>query len=114
MAIEKIYAHLNCSNLDLSIRWFEQLFDRAPDARPMDGLAEWHYGHDTGMQLFEDNANAGHGTLTLIVSGLRQEHARLADGELQPGRVEASDSISLLRLRDPDGNLIVLAQPGRA
>ncbi|MEZ5779527.1 MAG: VOC family protein [Paracoccaceae bacterium] len=114
MALEKIYAQLACSDLAESADWFARLFDREPDARPMDGLAEWHHGESAGFQLFRETGNAGKGTLTLIVRHLRDEHARLASSGLDPGKVEAADTTSLIRLRDPDGNLVVLAQQGRA
>ena len=80
----------------------------------MAGLVEWHHGADAGMQLWQDAANAGHGTLTLLVSGIAEEHARLLAAGLEPGAVEPGDKISLIRLRDPDKNLVVLAQAGRA
>lgn len=114
MSIEKVYAQLSCSDLEKSLVWFERLFGREPDARPMDGLAEWHHESTAGLQLFEDPSNAGGGTLTLIVSDLRNEHSRLAGAGLQPSAIEPADTTSLVRLRDPDGNLVVLAQPGRA
>ena len=111
MAVQRIYAHLSCSDLAASLPWFEALFAREPDARPMDGLAEWHHRDAAGLQLFENPADAGRGTLTLIVEGLRDEHARLEKAGLRPGEVEAGDATSLVRLRDPDENLVVLAQP---
>jgi len=113
MAIETLYAQIACSDLARSSVWFGRLLGRAPDARPMKGLAEWRHGADAGLQLFENAAHAGHGTLTLIVSGLREERARLEKAGLAPGEVEAADTNSLVRLRDPDGNLVVLAEPGR-
>ncbi len=111
MQLVKIYAHLSCSDLNKSIGWFATLFGRAPDERPMAGLVEWHHRGEAGFQLFEDASNAGHSTLTLIVSALGEEHARLLDAGLEPGNVETADSVSLLRLRDPDKNLVVLAEP---
>jgi catechol 2,3-dioxygenase-like lactoylglutathione lyase family enzyme len=75
----------------------------------MPGLAEWHHREGAGLQLFENPEHAGHGTLTLIVSALPAERARLA--ALSPGEIEPADYVSLIRLRDPDGNLIVLAEP---
>jgi catechol 2,3-dioxygenase-like lactoylglutathione lyase family enzyme len=113
-ALDKVYAHLSCSDLNRSIDWYGKLFDRKPDARPMGGLAEWHHGKNAGFQLFEEPSNAGYGTLTLIVTGLREEHIRLGAVGLEPSDVELADTVSLIRLRDPDGNLVVLAQPGRA
>ena len=43
MSIDKIYAHVSCSDLDRSTIWFEKLFGRPPDARQMAGLVEWHH-----------------------------------------------------------------------
>jgi hypothetical protein len=114
MAIEKIFAHVSCSNLENSKQWYAKLFGRAADAEPMQHLAEWHHGDSAGMQLFEDASAAGKSTVTLIVSGLREEHQRLNSGGLQPPDIESGEKVSVLRLRDPDGNLVVLAQPGRA
>jgi catechol 2,3-dioxygenase-like lactoylglutathione lyase family enzyme len=111
MPIRKIYAHLSCSDLGESIDWFTRLFGRAPDSRPMAGLAEWHHHANAGFQLFENSKDAGHSTLTLIVDGLRYEYERLAGAGLNPGEIEAADTVSLIRLRDPDDNLIVFASP---
>ena len=80
----------------------------------MAGLAEWHHGKQAGFQLFESTAHAGHGTLTLIVGAVRAEHERVASIGLDPGEVETADYTTIVRLKDPDGNLVVLAQPGRA
>lgn len=113
MAIETLYAQIACADLNRSLIWFGRLFGRAPDARPMKGLAEWRHGPTAGPQLFENAADAGHGALTLVVSGLREEPARLAEAGLAPGEVEAADSNSLVKLSDPDGNPVVLAEPGR-
>lgn len=114
MRLSKIYAQLSCSDLERSAIWFSKLFEREPEARPMPGLAEWHHGHEAGFQLFENKDNAGHGTLTLIVESIRDEQKRLTDAGFEPGDVEAADYTTILRLNDPDGNLVVLAQPGKA
>jgi hypothetical protein len=105
-----IFAQLSCSNLSASIAWFEKLFGRAPDLRPMKGLAEWHHGESAGLQLFENAEHAGHGTLTLVVDDLESEHGRLASAGLRPSAIEPATFTSLVRLRDLDHNLIVLAQ----
>jgi hypothetical protein len=111
MPIRAIYAHLSCVSLANSAAWFAKLFGRPPDARPMAGLVEWHLGHAAGLQLFEDPTNSGHGTLTLLVDGLWDEHERLSAAHLNPGDAEEADTVSLIRLRDPDGNLVVFAEP---
>ena len=114
MALHKIYAHISCSDLERSRAWFEKLFGRAPDGSPMKGLVEWHHGDSAGFQLFEQPEKAGGHTLTLGVTALRDEHARVSGSGLAPGPVESADKVSVVRLQDPDGNLVVLAQPGRA
>ncbi|HEY2038150.1 MAG TPA: VOC family protein [Edaphobacter sp.] len=114
MAIEKIFAHVSCINLERSKQWYAQLFGRAADAEPMQQLAEWHHGSNAGMQLFEDAKSAGKSTLTLIVGALGEEHKRLQALGLNAGAIESGDTVSVLRMNDPDGNLVVLAQPGRA
>ncbi len=113
MALRKIYAHLSCAHHAASVRWFEKLFGRAPDATPMAGLAEWHHGDSAGFQLFENAVDAGHGTLTLFVHGLNDEKIRLTEAGLETGDVEIATTTRQLLLRDPDGNLVVVAEPTR-
>ncbi|TZG25073.1 VOC family protein [Sphingomonas montanisoli] len=112
MTLTAIFANISCSDLKRSAAWFTTLFDRGPDATPMPGLAEWHHGDTSGFQLFENADNAGRCTLTLIVSDVRAERDRVA--ALNPGEIETADYTTITRLHDPDGNLVVLAQPGTA
>ncbi len=81
-------------------KWFITVFGRGPDAQPMTGLTEWHHGDQGGFQLFANKQNAGHGTLTLIVSAVR-EHARLTQAGLKPGDVQAADYTTNAGLQDP-------------
>ncbi|WP_368649617.1 VOC family protein [Brucella intermedia] len=111
MVLTTIVAQLSCSELERSTEWFATIFDRNPDARPMQGLAEWHHGPSAGFQLYQNPTDAGHGALTLIVGDVRAEHARLSFDGIRPGNIEAADYMMILRLRDPDRNLVVLAQP---
>ncbi|WP_324752520.1 hypothetical protein [Roseovarius sp. Pro17] len=110
MKIEKIYAQIVCSEHVASTGWYRSLFARDSDATPMAGLAEWHHGESVGLQLFEDASKAGQQTLTLMVGGLYGEKARLEDAGLYPREIEPADTASLVRLSDPDGNVVVLAQ----
>jgi hypothetical protein len=81
---------------------------REPDATPMERLAEWHHGDGSGFQLYENPPDAGKGTVTLIVSKLEDERERIA--MLKPSEIERADYVNLIRLRDPDRNLVVLAE----
>ena len=111
MPIKTIYAHIACSDLSNSTEWYAKLFGRKPDALPMPGLAEWHYGEAAGIQLFEEKPHAGASTLTLGVTDLDGEHARFEKNGLQPGDLEDAKQFKIFRTRDPDGNLVVLAGP---
>lgn len=109
MSIATIFAHVSCSNLETSIAWYEKLFGMPPLRRPMPGLAEWQFTASAEVQLYEEKEHAGHSTLTLGVLPLEPERKRLEAAGLAPGPIEAADDFFILRLRDPDGNLVVLA-----
>lgn len=109
MSIKTIFAHVSCSDLEASVRWYEKLFDRAPDRRPMKGLAEWQFTESAEVQLFEDEQHAGASTLTLGVLPLEPEQKRLVAAGIATGPIEEADDFWIMRLRDPDQNLIVFA-----
>lgn len=113
MGIRTIFAHVSCSDLETSIRWYETLFGKPPTRRPMDGLAEWHFTDSAEVQLFEDATHAGASTLTLGVLPLQPEHDRLAATGLHPEPIEEARHFFIMRLRDPDQNLVVLASAER-
>ena len=114
MNLRRTYAHVSCSDLGRSGEWYATLFGRPADQAPMDGLREWLHGDSAGLQLFENPDDAGHNCLTLVVEGLENERQRMFDDGLEPGDVEPATSVSIVRLRDPDGNLVVLAEPHQA
>ena len=94
--------------------WYEKLFGKPPTRSPMPGLAEWHHSASAELQLHENKVNAGRSTLTLGVLRMEPEHRRLVDAGLNPGPIEQADDSFITRLRDPDGNLVVLASAKRA
>lgn len=114
MAILKIFAQLTCSDLEASSAWYRTLFGRIHDADPMDGLKEWHHGDGAGFQLVSNSDQAGRGSMTLIVSGLADEHERLANAGFKTTKPISGDFASFARIEDPDGNIIVLAEPKTA
>lgn len=104
-----ILAQVNCADMLESTRWYEALFGRPPDARPMDGLVEWHHGAG-GLQLYRNDANAGHSSVTLIVTNITDASKGLMTDGFPTGEVEAGDHASFMRLHDPDNNLVVLTR----
>tara|TARA_R110002073_G_scaffold80260_8_gene193456 strand:+ start:10888 stop:11232 length:345 start_codon:yes stop_codon:yes gene_type:complete len=111
MNIGKILAHISCSDLAQSSDWYSRLFGRQHDVSPMDTLHEWHHGQNTGLQLFLNAKAAGKSTVTLVVSDLDANRQLFVDHQLEPGEIEEGDSARFVRLYDPDGNLVVIAQP---
>lgn len=114
MGIETIFAQVSCTNLKVSIAWYEKLFGRPPLRQPMPGLAEWQFRDTAEVQLFEAAEHAGHSTLTLGVIPLEPERQRLTDAGLAPGEIEEAKHFYIMRMRDPDHNLIVFASAKRA
>lgn len=110
MSLVAIFANVSCADLERSVAWYSAVFGRDPDERPMAGLAEWHE-KSAGFQLHEDGEKAGRSTLTLIVSGLDNERERLEKANLRPGQIEDADYTRIVRLSDPDDNLVVFAEP---
>ncbi|MDR5654668.1 VOC family protein [Ruixingdingia sedimenti] len=111
MPIEKIYAQLNCTDMERSAAWLTKLFGRPADAAPMDGLNEWHHADNAGVQLVRNSADAGCGYLTLIVGDIEAELARLNEADIKTEKVTVGDIAKISQLVDPDGNTVVLAQP---
>ena len=109
MGIATIFAHVSCSDIEASSAWYEKLFGRAPVRRPMPKLVEWQFTDSAEVQLYEQKEHAGHSVLTLGVLPLEPERKRLQQAGLKPDPIEETDGYFIMRIRDPDGNLVVLA-----
>src|ERR1700755_568121 len=109
MSISTIFANVSCSDLETSIRWYEKLFASPPARRPMPKLAEWHLTDSAELQLYESREHAGHSTLTLGVLPLEPERTRLIAAGLDCGPIEQAEHFYIMRMRDPDQHLVVLA-----
>jgi hypothetical protein len=75
MAIEKVLAGVAVYDFDSARGWYGRLLGRAPDAEPMEGLAEWHPSEHGGIQLLEDGERAGSSLVTVVVDGLDERLA---------------------------------------
>ncbi len=109
MGIETIFAQVSCSNLENSVVWYTKLFGKPPMRRPMPGLAEWQFTQSAEVQLYEQKENAGHSVLTIGVLPLEAERARLQEAGLDIGPIEEAKDFFIMRIRDPDKNLVVFA-----
>ena len=108
MTINRLLAQMTVSDLDRAVEWYARVFGREPDARPMDGLVEWHLGDAFGIQVWLDPERAGHSAMVLDESDLEGRAAALDAAGLPfegPREVTASRIVQLV---DPDGNQIVI------
>ena len=106
MEIDGVLANVTVRDLERSLRWYGRLFGREPDARPMEGLAEWHLASGSGVQVWAEPDRAGRSTMVLRDRDLdaRAEHLRSAG---IPARPEPASASRIIRLEDPDGNRVV-------
>ena len=109
MTIVGVLAQATVRDLAKAEHWYRRLFDRVPDARPMDGLVEWHLGDGFGVQVFAERERAGRSTIVLPVDDLDGEAGRLREAGLGEGAPQPATGFRILPLKDPDGNRVVLA-----
>ncbi len=98
------------SSTDAETR-YAKLFGRAPDARPMAGLLEWHLADSFGVQVWAEPARAGHSTMVLDESELDDVAARLDRAGIAHPPPQDASSLRVLVIDDPDGNRIVFTGP---
>lgn len=106
--IHGVYANCTVSDLSRAERWYSRLLDREPDARPMEGLLEWHLGDATGLQVWSEPDRAGQSTAVLAETDLDAAAGRLTAAGVDHGGPEPGGGTRILQLADPDGNRVVL------
>lgn len=106
--IDRGLAQATVTDLARAEEWYTRLFGRGPDARPMPGLIEWHFGA-FGVQVFEEAPRAGHSSVVLGETDLDAAATRIAGAGLDHGGIQPGGGARILPLEDPDGNRVVLA-----
>jgi predicted enzyme related to lactoylglutathione lyase len=102
---------LHVADFEANISWYERLFDREPDRRPMDGDVEWQLAPSGGLQLYRNPDGAVATTVILGVDDLKAQLAELSRRGLTAEPYEVGPGRYLLaELHDPAGNTIILSQ----
>lgn len=101
-------AQATVSELSTSERWYRQVFGAPPDARPMDGLLEWHFGARHGVQVHRDPSRAGGCTVVVGESDIDAALARLDAAGIDHPAPSPGGGGLLVTLTDPDGNRLVM------
>jgi glyoxylase I family protein len=109
MAIEHVLAVVAVSDLGRADAWYQALFGRPADNRPMPSLVEWQVTRGGWVQVTVDADRAGSGLLNLAVDDLAATRDELATRGLHTGQIQpASKAVELSATSDPDGNAITL------
>lgn len=109
MPIEHVLAVVPVADLERADAWYEALFGRPADNRPMATLVEWQVTAAGWVQVFVDTDRAGSGMLNLAVDDLVATRHELATRGVETGEVQPVDKgVELSTTTDPDGNAITL------
>jgi catechol 2,3-dioxygenase-like lactoylglutathione lyase family enzyme len=73
MTITNALAGIAVEDIADAIDFYERLFGRKPDARPMADIAEWKTPGGGWIQVFADADRAGASALTLVVDDIAEE-----------------------------------------
>ena len=113
LEVENVLAVMNVADLEQVAPWYERLFGRPPDRRPMETVVEWQLGVTGGLQVVLDAERAGKSSLTLgvgdIDDALRDIAARGLHGTAETVGEQNGVPLRIAILQDPAGNMVVLA-----
>ena len=108
--IKNAIASLAVKNIGKAGKWYEKFFGRPADSRPEKDLYEWRFAGGGWLQIYLGEDRAGNGSCTLAVANLGDEIARLRAIGVNVGTPTDSSTVSVIMIKDPDGNSIALAE----
>jgi catechol 2,3-dioxygenase-like lactoylglutathione lyase family enzyme len=111
LTITNALAGIAVDDMNEALDFYERLFGRPADARPMGDHAEWKLPGGGWVQVHTDSDRAGASHLTLIVDDIAEELGRLSLHGLTPVAKSVGDFFKTAKFRDADGNQIILSQP---
>jgi glyoxylase I family protein len=110
MSYVNVLPSLHVAEFDTVVDWYERLFGREPDRRPMESSAEWQLADSGGLQLFNNPAHPVQSTVILGVDDLAVTLADIATRGINTRSYDVPSGFRLAELHDPAGNLIVMTQ----
>jgi glyoxylase I family protein len=109
MPIEHVLAVVPVSDSERADTWYEALFGRPADNRPMPSLLEWQVIGAGWVQVTVDTDRAGSGLLNLAVDDLATTREELATRGVDTAEIQpVNKGVELSATSDPDGNTITL------
>jgi catechol 2,3-dioxygenase-like lactoylglutathione lyase family enzyme len=109
-----LFAGVPVSDLDAGIDWYTRFFGRPPDRRVGEEML-WEIEEHAWLFIEPNAPQAGAGRIPLAVAGLDALLERLAEQGIEHEPVESySNGVRHVKIPDPDGNAIALAEPRAA
>lgn len=109
MSINRALAGIPVADHAAALIWWERLLGRPADAAPMPGLAEWHFGSSSGVQIVLDKERAGSGLLTLLPDDMVAFIAAAGARGISIGEINDGERARFVAVTDPEGNTITIA-----
>jgi predicted enzyme related to lactoylglutathione lyase len=109
--IQGVYTVAIVKNFEAGIAWYETFMGRPADDLPFPGMAQWRNMGAAGLQLWQDDARAGHSIMTIVVPDLAKEKSRLSEAGMVLENEDSGVFGAVAQLFDPEGNQINLAEP---
>jgi predicted enzyme related to lactoylglutathione lyase len=110
MTIRNAIASVAVKDLKSASQWYERLFGRAADSKPMPEVIEWKFERGGWLQVYQLPQRAGTGSVTLAVSSLEQHIRDLKSSGIDAGEPIRSAKVNVVMIKDPDGNSIAFAE----
>ncbi len=117
MSIDNVLASVAVKDLSAAAAWYEELFQRPADSRPMPELAEWKFERGGWLQIYQRAERAGGGSFTLAVSDIDSVIAHVGTLGIDTSQRSSGARVRTLMIVDLDGNHIAFAEasdPGMA
>jgi len=108
--IQNVLASVAVKDLKSAVKWYETVFGRPADSRPMPEVAEWKFDRGGWLQVYQLPERAGSGSFTLAVSDIQDEVRKIKALGIDTRQQSSSEKVKTLMITDPDGNHIAFAE----
>jgi predicted enzyme related to lactoylglutathione lyase len=110
MMIDNVLASVAVKDVKNAADWYEKLFDRPADSKPMSEVAEWKFNRGGWLQVYQLPERAGNGSCTFAVSDIEEVTAHLESLGIDTSERTFGAKVKTVMITDPDGNHLAFAQ----
>jgi predicted enzyme related to lactoylglutathione lyase len=108
--IDNVMASIAVKDVKNAADWYEKLFDRPADSKPMPEVAEWKFNRGGWLQVYKLPERAGNGSCTFAVSDIEGVIAHLQSLGIDTSEQTAGQKVKTVMITDPDGNHLAFAE----